>query len=586
MEANKIKYRLLILVATLISLQFYPFGSTIDIKAADLYEGITTPDKTIMVSDGDNSHADNISLLSLYKKISIPKGENILRTMFTPDGSMLIILTYSHSIYTFNLQTGKTAAYTTPELKKADAVLSNTGRYIAYYKDPYIHVFDIKNSFKETVITTAGEPSKFYSRDTISRIVTFSADDKYLIYTSKNASLVTEYINLVLEDKYTTIHVYDMEKASLKASYDVAEGDEGLTDILRISTDSTKFILIKDNFDPVGGRSCSLFDYLTGKTVLLYYDDEYEGVQDNPFSGNYVLFGRQSILAKRLPFSIVIHFYDANSGKRLYYIRNSSGYIYERFIPTTDFNGFITTSADKTIKIWELGKEQPVRTIKTDMINLEIILLGDHRTFLLEQWTDKGSEYYIKIGDINSGKMIGNITDKKFTYEVNIDKYKKYILSTENAPQEATDLYLWKINAKPEPYLDITGFPNSLVLKIDSPYMYVSGKLQEISPGQGTAPVLKNCSPFLPLRAVIEALGGNITVNSLDNGITVTLNDKTLKLWVNKTQIMLNGIDKKMSTAPQYIKGKAMLPLSFYKDFLGLNMKWYEKENSIIISEP
>ncbi|MFZ5351969.1 MAG: leucine-rich repeat domain-containing protein [Bacillota bacterium] len=45
-------------------------------------------------------------------------------------------------------------------------------------------------------------------------------------------------------------------------------------------------------------------------------------------------------------------------------------------------------------------------------------------------------------------------------------------------------------------------------LQIDNKYMRVNGVEQEIDPGKDTAPVLVNSKTMLPIRAVIEALGG------------------------------------------------------------------------------
>ncbi len=60
-----------------------------------------------------------------------------------------------------------------------------------------------------------------------------------------------------------------------------------------------------------------------------------------------------------------------------------------------------------------------------------------------------------------------------------------------------------------------------LTLQIGNPNMTINGVSQEIDPGTGTVPIVLNDRTMLPVRAVIEAVGG--TVSWDENTQTATL---------------------------------------------------------------
>ena len=82
-----------------------------------------------------------------------------------------------------------------------------------------------------------------------------------------------------------------------------------------------------------------------------------------------------------------------------------------------------------------------------------------------------------------------------------------------------------------------------IVLQINNPTMTVNGKPFEIDPGRGTKPIIKNNRTLVPIRAVIEALGGDITWIPVNNGIAVTikLSSKVINLQTGKPTATVNG---------------------------------------------
>ena len=53
-----------------------------------------------------------------------------------------------------------------------------------------------------------------------------------------------------------------------------------------------------------------------------------------------------------------------------------------------------------------------------------------------------------------------------------------------------------------------------IALQIDNPMMTVDGKDQEIDPGMGTTPVIIDNRTLVPIRAIMEAMGGSVEWNN------------------------------------------------------------------------
>ena len=54
----------------------------------------------------------------------------------------------------------------------------------------------------------------------------------------------------------------------------------------------------------------------------------------------------------------------------------------------------------------------------------------------------------------------------------------------------------------------------TLTMQIDNPVMTVNGTEQEIDEGNGTTPVIVNERTLVPIRAIIEAMGGSMKLET------------------------------------------------------------------------
>ena len=132
-----------------------------------------------------------------------------------------------------------------------------------------------------------------------------------------------------------------------------------------------------------------------------------------------------------------------------------------------------------------------------------------------------------------------------------------------------------------------------ITLHPDDPYMAVNGVSQEIDPGRGTKPVIipEWSRTVVPVRVIVEALGGIIDWDSTERMVAITLKDTTIRLWINKPQakvdaplLILKWIDESNhKVVPEIINDRTMLPLRFVAESLDCDVGWDTNTRTITI---
>lgn len=125
---------------------------------------------------------------------------------------------------------------------------------------------------------------------------------------------------------------------------------------------------------------------------------------------------------------------------------------------------------------------------------------------------------------------------------------------------------------------------NGISLKIGSTKMTVNGLEKEIDPGYQTVPTIIDGSTYVPIRSVIESLGGTVEWNGAEQQITITLNNVPVVLQIGNNQATVNGTVKELNGAP-FISdtGRTMLPLRFITENLGHSVSWDGATQTITI---
>lgn len=122
-----------------------------------------------------------------------------------------------------------------------------------------------------------------------------------------------------------------------------------------------------------------------------------------------------------------------------------------------------------------------------------------------------------------------------------------------------------------------------IILKVGSPNMLVNSIEEEIDEN-GTVPVLSDGKTLVPIRAIIESMGGSVEWQESESKVIAALNGKEVELQLNSNAAKVNGVEVEIDTAPVVINGRTMLPLRFVSENLGLCVNWEENTQSISIT--
>lgn len=124
-----------------------------------------------------------------------------------------------------------------------------------------------------------------------------------------------------------------------------------------------------------------------------------------------------------------------------------------------------------------------------------------------------------------------------------------------------------------------------IILQIGNPVMTVNGTEKEIDPGMGTAPVIINDRILLPVRAVVEEMGGAVGWNDDTQEVTLSYNNDEIKLTIDSPIAYLNGIEQTLDTAPVVINDRTMLPIRFIAESFKFDVDWTQDTQTVTITK-
>ncbi|NLI55371.1 hypothetical protein GX420_00055 [bacterium] len=112
-------------------------------------------------------------------------------------------------------------------------------------------------------------------------------------------------------------------------------------------------------------------------------------------------------------------------------------------------------------------------------------------------------------------------------------------------------------------------------IQIGNPIFTVNGETRMLD----SPSIIKNGRTLLPIRAVVEALGGTVEWNDTEKKVAVSLGSNTIELWIGKPQANVNRVLKWIDetnhkVTPEIINGRTILPLRFIAENLGAKVDW------------
>lgn len=97
-------------------------------------------------------------------------------------------------------------------------------------------------------------------------------------------------------------------------------------------------------------------------------------------------------------------------------------------------------------------------------------------------------------------------------------------------------------------------------------------------------PVVMKGSTLVPLRAIFEKLGAEVTWNAKEQSVTAKKGDSTVWLKIGSSKAKINGRNVDLQSPPQTINGSTMVPLRFVSEALGAEVLWDAETSTITIT--
>jgi predicted choloylglycine hydrolase len=119
-------------------------------------------------------------------------------------------------------------------------------------------------------------------------------------------------------------------------------------------------------------------------------------------------------------------------------------------------------------------------------------------------------------------------------------------------------------------------------MQINNPIITVNG-IEKNKSEKGTAPLIINGRTLLPVRSLVESIGGSVEWNDKNREVTLSLGDDEIRLVINSTTAYFNDMVSILDTEPIIINGRTMLPVRFIAEKFGFNVEWNEHKQIITI---
>jgi hypothetical protein len=120
---------------------------------------------------------------------------------------------------------------------------------------------------------------------------------------------------------------------------------------------------------------------------------------------------------------------------------------------------------------------------------------------------------------------------------------------------------------------------NQVKLTINKKALLVNGKSMTID----QPPVNFNGTTLVPVRFVIEQLGGTVKWDPNERKVSILRGNQLIDFWVGKKDFIINGNSAVALGAPQMINGRTMVPLRVLSEKLGWKVTWDDKTKSILL---
>ena len=122
-----------------------------------------------------------------------------------------------------------------------------------------------------------------------------------------------------------------------------------------------------------------------------------------------------------------------------------------------------------------------------------------------------------------------------------------------------------------------------MILKMGSKYLINNGSVKDIYSGENITPAIINSRVMVPIRAIVETLGGTVGWDESLKQITMNARGNKVIMWLNSTAISANGMTAQMDVAPQIINNRTFVPVRFAAENFDCQVDWLNSLKEVVV---
>lgn len=128
--------------------------------------------------------------------------------------------------------------------------------------------------------------------------------------------------------------------------------------------------------------------------------------------------------------------------------------------------------------------------------------------------------------------------------------------------------------------------PKVISLQLGKSEIDIEGVVTKFDPkNTDVVPIVVNDRTLLPVRAIIQGLGGTIQWDEKENKVIIDAKGRRIELWIGKNVAKVDGADRNLDVDPMVINSRTMLPLRFIGDQLGYKTVYDSQTGEIQLRE-
>ena len=186
----------------------------------------------------------------------------------------------------------------------------------------------------------------------------------------------------------------------------------------------------------------------------------------------------------------------------------------------------------------------------------------------------------------NIGQLIAEDIDAKTFVDVNVSPGETYHYTVEATLDDGTTVQSDSFEVTVQDDLlgaDIPGLKSFILMTINDPEMSVDGHMQEIDPGRGTVPLIRDGRTLVPIRVIGEVMGIKVSWIGATRDIILMGYGHIILMQLDNKEISVDGERKTMDVAPQSINDRTMVPVRFVAENIGCEIAWIGSTREVII---